>query len=168
MKRLLPILTVFILTVGSNARLGETMEQAVARYGPVIKETDSNGIHWYAFRKNGFIVRAIFQNSKIVQIDYSHDFTVAEPNQSWMQLSKLSDVEIQNFLKVNDTGPWTKLFVDGYGDWESANNLASYTLNSSTKDVMRWFYELKVYTKDWQHQLNQKKAAEETANQQGF
>ena len=64
-------------TLSGYARIGETLEQAVARYGDaVVQFHNDKGLPGCVFRKNGFMVVAIFQAGKVVAIDYAqgHEF----------------------------------------------------------------------------------------------
>ena len=50
----LSLLLVLGLSVTSFARIGETMEEAVKRYGEVVRRETIQGREFYSFEKNGF------------------------------------------------------------------------------------------------------------------
>ena len=81
------------LTVSSFARIGETMDEAVKRYGEVIRHGNIHGEELYSFKKNGFNILAHFHAGKIDRIMYSRESG-----------GKLTDEEIESFLKANNKG----------------------------------------------------------------
>jgi hypothetical protein len=84
----------FGLSVTSSfARIGETMDEAVARYGQVIHHATIRGEELYSFKKNGFDIEAHFNEGKIDYIMYSK-----------ASREKLTPEEIDTFLKANDGG----------------------------------------------------------------
>ncbi len=73
MKMILPVLLLSIAAHDMCANLGETFDQTVARYGPVLKKeqsanpqylTPSEATVQYEFEKNGFRIRVSFVNGK--------------------------------------------------------------------------------------------------------
>ena len=80
-------------SVPSFARIGETMDEAVKRYGEVIRHGNIHGEELYSFKKNGFNILAHFHAGKIDRIMYSRESG-----------SKLTDEEIDTFLKANNKG----------------------------------------------------------------
>ena len=61
------------LTVPSFARIGETMDEAVKRYGEAIRHGNIHGEELYSFKKNGFNILAHFHAGKIDRIMYSRE-----------------------------------------------------------------------------------------------
>src|SRR5215510_8115291 len=78
------------LSVPSLSRIGETMDQAVKRYGRVVSHENIHGAEVYSFEKNGFHILANFHSGKIDRIVY---------NSYLRQI--LTDEEIATFLKAN-------------------------------------------------------------------
>jgi hypothetical protein len=81
------------LSVTSFARIGETMDEAVNRYGDVVHHGIAHGENLYSFKKNGFNILAHFHEGKIDRIMYSSESG-----------RKLTDEEIDTFLKANNHG----------------------------------------------------------------
>jgi hypothetical protein len=77
----------------SLARIGETMEEAVKRYGPVVHHDTIQGEKYYSFKKNGFRILAHFHDGKIDHILYNSE-----------SRDKLTEEEIDTFLKANNGG----------------------------------------------------------------
>lgn len=74
MKRLLPLVLVLLSGLTANARIGETLEECVARYGPVVerlpakvKESDPEAC---VFSKSGITIIAEFKAGKAWQHTY--------------------------------------------------------------------------------------------------
>jgi hypothetical protein len=80
------------LSVTSFARIGETMDEAVKRYGEVVHHGNIHGEEVYSFTKNGFNILAHFHGGKIDRILYRRE-----------SRGKLSDEEIDTFLRANPT-----------------------------------------------------------------
>ena len=83
----------FSLGLHAFARIGETMEEAVKRYGPVFQQETIQGEKYSSFRKNGFRILAHFHDGKIDHILYNSEFR-----------AKLTHEEIDAFLKANNHG----------------------------------------------------------------
>jgi hypothetical protein len=99
------------LTAPSFARIGETMDQAVKRYGRVLYHK-TDGEEFYGFHKSGLIVMAHFADGKIDCITYAK-----APNGK----QKLTPTEIKTLLKANNDGRAMKeLGPDG---WSGDNGL---------------------------------------------
>lgn len=81
------------LTVTSFARIGETMDEAVKRYGRFVRHDTIHGEEFYSFEKSGFHILAHFHDGKIDRILYNSE---SRP--------KLTHEEIDTFLKVNNGG----------------------------------------------------------------
>ena len=87
--------SVMLLSLGlpALARIGETMDEAVKRYGRVIRHESIHGAEVYSFEKNGFHILAHFHNGKIDRIVYKSEAG-----------RKLTHEEIDTFLKANNHG----------------------------------------------------------------
>jgi hypothetical protein len=85
-------LLLFGLSVTSFARIGETMDEAVKRYGEVVHHGNIHGEEVYSFTKNGFNILAHSHGGKIDRILYRRE-----------SRGKLSDEEIDTFLRANPT-----------------------------------------------------------------
>ena len=59
------------LSVTSFARIGETMDEAVKRYGKVVGHERIHGEEYHLFEKDGFHILAHFYDGKIDRILYS-------------------------------------------------------------------------------------------------
>ena len=69
------------------------MEEAVKRYGEVVRRETIQGQEFYLFEKNGFHILAHFQDGKIDRILYNRESG-----------EKLTHEEIDTFLKANNGG----------------------------------------------------------------
>jgi hypothetical protein len=94
MKRLIgPSVVLLSLGVPLFGRIGETMDEAVQRYGKIVHHGTLYGEELYSFNKNGFYILAHFHNGKIDHILYRHAFG-----------GELTPEEIYAFLKANNSG----------------------------------------------------------------
>ena len=69
------------------------MEEAVKRYGEVVRRETIQGQEFYLFEKNGFHILAHFHDGKIDRILYNRESG-----------EKLTHEEIDTFLKANNGG----------------------------------------------------------------
>ena len=69
------------------------MDEAVKRYGEVVRRETIQGREFYSFEKNGFHILAHFHDEKIDRILYSRESG-----------RKLTHEEIDTFLKANNGG----------------------------------------------------------------
>jgi hypothetical protein len=81
------------LSVTSIARIGETMDEAVKRYGEVVRRETIQGREFYLFEKNGFHILTHFHDEKIDRILYNKESG-----------RKLTHDEIDTLLKANNHG----------------------------------------------------------------
>jgi hypothetical protein len=94
MKRLLVILAALaMLTPALYARLGETLEQSIARYGQPIRHSDESG-GFYVFDKNGVTIEAYFIDGVCEKIDYAAD------EKSTNEFKSLDDAQINAFKEI--------------------------------------------------------------------
>jgi carbohydrate-selective porin OprB len=92
----------FALTLPLLARLGETVAQCEARYGPDLYDNPNEG--WY--EKNGINVHADFRDGAAVKIVYW------KKSEELFSRPKLSDLQVAEILKANSGGQeWME--VDG-------------------------------------------------------
>jgi hypothetical protein len=126
------VLLVLGLSVTSFARVGETMYEAIRRYGNVVRHATIEGEELYSFNKNGFIVIAHFYDGKIDHIMYG------KPSGE-----KLTPEEIDTFLKANNSGRPMEEALRHL--WVGKNVSATYS-----KDGKYW--HLNIKTLDYEHQ----------------
>ena len=96
MKNAIIAVLFIIATLPAFARLGETEDQCVARYGPVVlRDTDSSPLKLplLAFAKNGFTFGALMLNAKVGLL------TIQKTDKS-----SFSDNELDLFLAANSAG----------------------------------------------------------------
>src|SRR5688572_19814527 len=101
MKVFLFIAIAFLFVSGiSHARIGETIEQCVERYGkPTLGETNEK---WKSFERNGIRISIDFSDRIAVQVHYS----------SKKLLGKLTDEQVQELLKIYADGKkWETLDI---------------------------------------------------------
>jgi hypothetical protein len=101
MRTLLPLFILAVLTGGAPARLDETYEQCVARYGKPVHTEDSTGFH--AFRALPFSVIVHFTEGRVDYISYRK---FSDPTNPDSDAAALSDTEIQGILDLY--GAWKK------------------------------------------------------------
>ena len=102
MRLILITLLLSLLLLPAHARLGETEDQCVQRYGPVVNRTTSGisglDLPMLVFAKNGYKVVTIMLNDKVCCL------TILKADQT-----ALSDNEIDLFLTANNANQkWTK------------------------------------------------------------
>jgi hypothetical protein len=81
------------LGLPSFARIGETMDEAITRYGNVVRHDTIHGEKYYSFEKNGFHILAHFHDGKLDRILYNSE-----------SRDKLTEEEIDTFLRANNGG----------------------------------------------------------------
>jgi hypothetical protein len=140
---------------GLVARIGETLEQAIKRYGEPITLENARG--WSCFQKGDFQVNVQFYQGKIDKIEYL----------KWnaRQVVEMSEVEARNFLKANYNGPWTTV---ARNEWSAPNLLALQNYQIIPEDWSKSYYRLLITTTDAAQRYFDKVAAQETAAQSGF
>jgi len=149
------------LSVTSFARIGETMDKAVKRYGPVVHHDTIQGEELYAFKKHGYDIVAHFHEGKIDNIMYGKE-----------SREKLSKTEVNTFLEANNGGRPMK---DLGGDfWEAKNG----TYATLTKLGGIWHLDIKgpaydkrnidAYAAEEKAAQQAEKVRKEKANLKGF
>ena len=137
------------LSVPSLSRIGETMDQAVKRYGRVVSHETIHGAEVYSFEKNGFHILAHFHSGKIDRVVYNSE-----------SRQKLTDEEIATFLKANNHGH--PMNEDLPYIWVGKHVAATYS--KWPRDV--WHLDIKARS-FWHRKIVAKKAPEK-AKLEGF
>ena len=89
----LPLIATLLLTQVVQARLGETLDECVKRYGPLIKQQGSADNPQFIFEKDGIQIGINFLNGQAGQISYFRPAT-----------SPFLDSEVKQLLEVNSGG----------------------------------------------------------------
>jgi hypothetical protein len=154
-KTLTLIAAIAAVTINtSHARIGETMEQAIKRYGnPFPRETADE---WTTFRKGIFIINVQFHQDKIDVVEY---LKLEE------RTAELSEVEIKNFLKANYNGSWKEVRRNF---WQVSNLNATHNFVTIKGDPSNSYYRLLIMTDDSVDRAMKQIETEETAAQAGF
>jgi hypothetical protein len=91
------VIAMFVVIASANvamARLGETYEQCVQRYGPLVEKEGDGKYPQFIFEKDGIEVGINFLNGKAAQISYK-------------KAGFFLDADIQRLLDVDSAGsPW--------------------------------------------------------------
>ena len=152
--RLVTLLFLLLLTLPARARLGETEDQSIARYGQPISVKDVDGENDYRtleFRKNGYFIMAYFLNGKCALLGLNKD-----------DKSEFSDNEIQALLDDNSEGhAWAKNDTNSTNrEWDRDDGaLAQYYIFKDS---------LFICTKNYIIAENIRKKAVEDKKLQGF
>ena len=136
-------------SVTSFARIGETMAEAVKRYGKVVSHDTIHGEKFYSFEKNGFHIVAHFHDGKIDRILYSHESG-----------QKLTHEEIDTFLKANNGG--RLMNEDLPYIWVGKDVAATYS------KWPRHAWRLDIKARGFGHRRGVTKKAAEKAKLEGF
>jgi len=139
----------FAFSVTSFARVGETLAEAVKRYGKVVSHDTIHGEQFYSFEKNGFHILVHFHDGKIDRILYNSQ-----------SRAKLTHEEIDTFLKANNGG--RLMNEDLPYLWVGKDASATY----SKWPGAAWHLDIKART--YGHRRIVPKKAEEKANLEGF
>jgi len=109
MHRILVLLALAALTLPAHARLGETVDQCIARYGQPVAQEDEPAVPGEKsaiFEKNGYAIWAFFLNGKcgmIIFLKIDRDKTVGH---KYMGLS-MGDDELKTLLDASaNSFPW--------------------------------------------------------------
>ena len=150
MKKLI-ISTIAIAALSRSAvfaRIGETYDEAVQRYGPptgsVATDVASQG--WICFAKGDFKVN------------------VKKPDSQFSDFSDMSEVERWNFLRANCSEGWIS---SGSDRWTNKNLEAFYEFTKHF-DTGRYYHRLYVWTDHMKSKRRAELAEKETRNQDGF
>jgi hypothetical protein len=137
----------FALTVSAataSANLGETLEQSIQRYGPVLKQSQSEHLpnveaaRLYEFARSGFQIQARFVNKKCAWISY-------------LKVSPIFDVEIHTLLENNAEGStWSPEVPDRFSKKKIKYQRAD-ALADATYEELGSYHGLSIITKVWRH-----------------
>jgi hypothetical protein len=108
MKRLIgPSVVLLSLGVPLFGRIGETMDEAVQRYGKIVHHGTIYGEEFYSFNKNGFYILAHFHNGKIDHILYSRQFGgELTPAAKFLKSIRRSNSSIRMLATLTRTWPF--------------------------------------------------------------
>ena len=163
----LNIISLAVAITATYARIGETYDQAVARYGaPLGASIDIifPDEKWTSFRKGGFHVNAIFHNGKIDTIEYIKIIGYNKYSESF-ETAALSEIEINNLLKANYNEIWQNSYSKS---WTAPNLTAIHEYNMASRQVSRYYYRLVIWTDEAGQRRAEQMAAKETEAQVGF
>jgi hypothetical protein len=149
------------ITSSSYARIGETREQAIARYGQPANVVVNNGWEWTQFRKGDFGVSVHFFDGRIDSIEYIKITGVFE---GYYKTVELSEVETQNFLSANDSA-WE---ANGHHLWVSPNLCALQEYNMSGTHWTHNYHRLLIMTREAIERADNQTAMQQTEAQAGF
>lgn len=103
MKALLAAAALLATCIPSQARIGETMEQCIARYGPVVEHMGKDA----SFKPDPFTIIAEFENGKCVTLYISSK-------------EEITETQINVFLKANGgENTWIKDEAIGSLQWHT-------------------------------------------------
>lgn len=87
------IVAVFVSALSAQARLGFTLEECIAKYGPSIHDDQDYGMNNYIFQKDGYIIMCGLFRDTVQVITYKHE-----------DGSDFSENEIDALLDKNSLG----------------------------------------------------------------
>jgi hypothetical protein len=87
------LFVIALLTQAVEARLGETLDQCVQRYGPLIRKQGRADNPQFMFEKDGITIGINFLDGKAAQVSYSR-----------ASGSPFLDLEVRQLLEVNSAG----------------------------------------------------------------
>jgi hypothetical protein len=151
------LMLVILLTGSCFARIGETKETCIARYGPALKDAiDEDKDAYTVHQKAGFKIVINYWKGKAASIG----FIKAEKDELDRSV-EISEEEIQLILRNNNQGKdWKKVplvWLDK--KWEIDSSNAIYHFES------RMLY---LITKEYELEREKRKAEAEKKNLQGF
>lgn len=153
MKWISVIVLGLVLCSTTQARIGESFDDCVKRYGSPVKDLDADAPleKEYSFQKSGLDINAGFMDQKIQKIQFAKtDF------------SSLSETEIDLLLKANGgEKKWHEKIVFGGQMWATENEEIIAAYNPMLKI-------LTLYTKGFIEKQKALKASNEKKNLQGF
>ena len=96
----------------ASARIGETLDQVLKRYGRCLKtDTVANGQVYKLFRKSGFKILVHFYEKKVDEISYSKD-------------TDIFDDELKALMQDNAPGQWVGSGWPAYS-WHNASGISA-------------------------------------------
>ena len=155
MKKLLAIIAaIAAITTAAHARIGETLEQAIERYG---EPSPGQNAGWTVFFKGGFQVNTHFHGGAIDAVEYIKT--------EGLETAKLSEVEVQNFLNANYAGNWQ---ASSWRSWFAPNLGALQEYHVIKGNWAKGYHRLVIWTAAAGRRAHDKVALEETEAQAGF
>jgi hypothetical protein len=106
--------TVFWLSLchPSMARIGETLDQVLKRYGPCLRTVEAdNGLVYKLFNKNGLRILVHFYEGKVDEISYGKD-------------TDIFDDELNALMQDNAPGQWVGSGWPVYR-WHNASGISA-------------------------------------------
>ena|SRR5260221_12309007 len=111
--QLLVAVSLLVACVPSKARIGETLDEVLKRYGRCLKTgTSSDGEMFKVFGKGGFKIYVQFYQNKVDEMGYVKE-------------SPMSDEEMKALMQDNAPGEWTGIGWPGY-IWSNSGMSARY------------------------------------------
>ena len=99
-RKLIAVLAVAAGIGSLQAKIGDTLEQATQRYGPVVGTMDDADLKGVMFNYEGFLVIAHLRDNKVDIVMYAN---VDLGNQKAIPLTS---EQVQKFLKINHDDGW--------------------------------------------------------------
>ena len=157
----LPLFLLLLAAPLASARLGETPEQCIARYGePSIVVDDGNTAY---HKKNGLAITVDFRDGKAVEIDYSVDGI----------LGKLTQEQINALLDLIGEGQKWEELKYGFNDRNAPTN-GKHLMRSDKAIRAHWDYthssisfstpaEIELRKKEYQREIDAEKSQRDKA-----
>lgn len=132
MKRFaLPLLAAATLAVSAQARVFETFDACVARYGKPVTTTKTNIGSNVAFLKNQVSVSIEFRKETAVAVTFAKSVDLKKPGEN----RAFSEAEIEKLLEANGAGhKWNRAKKDMHGHpyWTTEDKAVSAKLTDNT------------------------------------
>jgi hypothetical protein len=113
MAGLLTAISWLVLYHPAAARIGETLDQVLKRYGRCLKTvTAENGMVYKLFSKSGFKILVHFYENKVDEISYGKD-------------TDIFDDDLKALMQDNAPGEWTGTGWPAY-NWHNASGISAH------------------------------------------
>jgi hypothetical protein len=168
-KLIASCLFVTVTTLTANARLGETLNESIARYGNFVEKLPTLiGSGGYVFLKDKYAIDVELDNSgRTWWIEY----TKRAPKGGRASDTALSDNEIHNFMK-SEGGTWKQIHRgDGSVDivWQNEQGKkAEYRYGSDNENLEDYKYSLRFWTEARSHAFSAYQKKHKNKAQEGF
>jgi len=107
----------------ARARIGETLDQVLKRYGPCLKTvTAENGMVYKLFSKRGLNILVHFYENKVDEISYGKD-------------TDIFDDELKELMQANAQGEWVGTGWPSY-TWHKGELRAHYSFEHRLLVIM--------------------------------
>ena len=107
----------------AGARIGETLDQMLKRYGPCLKTvTAENGMVYKLFSKRGLRILVHFYENKVDEISYGED-------------TDIFDDELKELMQANAPGEWVGAGWPSY-NWHNGQLHAHYSFEHRLLVIM--------------------------------